>query len=66
MTTAIIVNLIWMYIKSNPELAIGIILGLLELITRLTPTKKDDGFVMRLGELIGKVFDLVKIPNRKK
>ena len=66
MTTTIIANLIWMYIKSNPEMVIGILLGLAELITRLTPTKADDGFVMRLGVLIGKVFDLVKIPNRKK
>ena len=66
MTTAIIVKLIWMYIKSNPELAIGILLGLAELITRLTPTKADDGFIARIGVLVGKVFDLVKIPNRKK
>ncbi len=66
MTTQIVLNIIWMYIKSNPEATIGIMLGIAELITRLTPTKADDGFIMRIGVLVGKVFDLAKIPNKKK
>ncbi len=34
-----------------------------EVIVRFTPTKKDDGFVKRLGELIDKAMDALKIPN---
>jgi hypothetical protein len=62
----LILGLAWMYIKSNPELAVGLLLGIAELITRLTPTKADDGFIKRIGALVDMGFDLVKMPNRKK
>lgn len=38
----------------------------LELITRLTPTKKDDTFLERAGALVRKLMDILKIPNLKK
>lgn len=34
-----------------------------EAVTRLTPTKTDDGFVTRVGGVIDKVLDLAKVPN---
>lgn len=37
-----------------------------EAITRLTPTKTDDGFVSRVGGVIDKVLDLAKVPNIRK
>ncbi len=37
-----------------------------EAIVRLTPTKKDDGFVQRVGEWIKKAMDWAKVPNTKK
>lgn len=41
------------------------IVGAAEIIVRLTPTKKDDGFVERIGSVIRKVMDFLKIPNPK-
>lgn len=38
-------------------------LAVAELIVRMTPTKKDDGFVQRIGNVIKKALDIVKIPN---
>lgn len=37
-----------------------------ELITRLTPTKKDDSFLSRAGSFVKKVLDLLKVPNNIK
>jgi len=37
-----------------------------EFVVRLTPTKKDDGFVQRIANLYGKIFDFLKVPNVKK
>ena len=37
-----------------------------ECIVRITPTKKDDGAVERVGKIIKRVFDTVKIPNNIK
>ena len=38
----------------------------LELFARLTPTKKDDGFLERVGALIRKLLDILHIPNIKR
>lgn len=45
---------------------IPVVLGVAELITRLTPTKKDDGFIERIGSSIRKGLDLLQVPNKKK
>lgn len=37
-----------------------------ELITRLTPTKKDDTVLSRAGSFVKKVLDLLKVPNNIK
>lgn len=34
-----------------------------EAAVRLTPTKKDDGFVQRVGAVIKSLLDLLRIPN---
>lgn len=57
------------YIMANWEIFTGIILGLLavvEFIVRLTPTEKDNGAVERIGAIIRKVLDVLKVPNAKK
>jgi len=59
--------LIW--IKDNYVIILEAAMALVvaaEVITRLTPTKKDDGFVERIGGIIRKTMDLLKIPNIKK
>ena len=38
----------------------------LELITRITPTKKDDTLLERAGKLVRKIMDILGIPNMKK
>lgn len=51
----------------GPALA-AIVLGLLavaEMIVRLTPTTKDDTAVERIGKLIRKLLDMMKVPNVK-
>lgn len=42
------------------------ILTVLELGVRLTPTKTDDGAVERIGKVIKKILDFLKVPNIKK
>lgn len=59
----------WAYLRDNWEgilIAGGTLLAAAETVTRLTPTEKDDGFVRRLGNLYGKLFDLLRVPNLKK
>lgn len=51
---------------ANPQYYILGALTIAEVITRLTPTKKDDGFVQRIGVVITSIFDNIKVPNRKK
>ena len=41
-------------------------LALAEAVVRLTPTQTDDGFVQRVGAVITKVLDWLKVPNLKK
>jgi len=37
-----------------------------EMVTRLTPTKKDDGFIRRLGAIIDTALGVMKVPNLRK
>jgi hypothetical protein len=59
-------NIIWQSFLSDPEYYVMGALAVAETVTRLTPTKKDDGFIQRIGSVVNRVFDLVKIPNRMK
>jgi hypothetical protein len=59
-------NAIISFTIENPALVAGVVLGLAEIITRLTPTTSDDGFVKRLGILIDKLLTLAKVPNNIK
>jgi len=57
------------WLAENYANILGILLSFVifaEGITRLTPTKKDDGFVERVGSFIRGVMDALKIPNVKK
>lgn len=45
--------------------SLGIILLGLEMLVRLTPTKKDDGAVERVGKKLRSLMDLLKVPNVK-
>lgn len=58
------------YLATHGPAIAGIILmiiGVAEGVVRLTPTKKDDGAVERIGKRVRQVFDFVGplIPNRK-
>jgi hypothetical protein len=60
---------IYAYIAANWYgilMAGSVILMAAEFVVRLTPTKKDDGFVKRLADAYAKLFDLLKVPNIKK
>lgn len=37
-----------------------------EMITRLTPTKTDDGFIKRIGAQLDRVLTVLKVPNLRK
>ena len=57
------------FIKLNGPAIVAVILATLTLaesIVRLTPTKTDDGAVERVGALIRKAFNFLKIPNNIK
>lgn len=45
---------------------VGLVLGAAEAITRFTPTTKDDAFLERIGSVLRKIMDFLKIPNVKK
>jgi len=61
-----IMNVVWAWAVGSPYLSLTIGIAIAEFITRLTPTKKDDGFVQRAGELIKFVLDKAKAPNLSK
>jgi len=58
------------------EMLVGALIGLLgvaEVITRMTKTEKDDAFIERMGEgvkkagsVVKKAMDFLKVPNRQK
>lgn len=59
---------IWNWIQANKAAIGGALVGLyafLEVVVRLTPTKKDDTVLERVGQYVGKLMDLVGIPNKK-
>lgn len=56
----------WAWLQENYVnvlISVAALVGFLETIVRLTPTKSDDGFVSRLGNLIDWIMELLKIPN---
>lgn len=56
-------------VVANWEIITGLVLGLIvvaEHVVRLTATEKDDGAVQRIGGIIKKIFDALKVPNRLK
>jgi len=59
------------YLKTHGVVIATILLSLVtlaEMIVRLTPTKKDDGAVQRIGGVIRKAIDMIDklFPNIKK
>jgi len=54
------------HLLTNWPVTVLILLGIAEMVTRLTKTKKDDALVERVGSLIRKIFDALGFPNRLK
>lgn len=57
------------FFMENADLIVALVLAILsvlELAVRLTPTKTDDGAVERIGKIIRKALDFLKVPNIKK
>lgn len=52
--------------KAEIGLLVLTILSVAEMVVRLTPTTKDDGAVERIGAVIRKILDFLKVPNVKK
>lgn len=66
-----VVKEIFSYIMTHGPAIASILLAIIavaEMIVRLTPTKKDDGAVQRIGGVIRKLIDYAKVvfPNNKK
>ena len=51
------------WIIANPYLSLTIAISVAEFVTRITPTKIDDGFVQRVGKLIKLILDTINFPN---
>lgn len=63
------IKVVWDWVVANYMNVIYFIAALVtaaEIFTRFTKTDKDDGFVERIGSIIKKVMDWLKIPNRVK
>lgn len=59
---------IWAWITAHKNDLGGIFAGLYgaaEILVRLTPTTKDDTILERVGQYIGKLFDILGVPNNK-
>ena len=57
------------WLKDNYQnlfLVLGGLVGVAEVVVRLTPTEKDDSAVERIGGILRKVMDFLKVPNNKK
>jgi len=50
----------------NIFLVLSGLVGVAEMVVRLTPTKADDGAVERIGKILRSIMDFLKIPNIKK
>lgn len=64
-----LVKEIWAWLMANYTgvlISMSIIIMGLEGIVRLTPTKKDDTALERVGKLVHWLMDLLKIPNVKR
>jgi len=60
---------LYVYLKGNIvalTFIVTTLFTLAEAIVRLTPTEKDDGAVERVGKVLRKIADFLKIPNVKK
>lgn len=56
------------YLQTNGHVIMGALFavwGLAEVIVRLTPTKKDDTALERVGKVLKSVLDVLGIPNRR-
>lgn len=57
----------WLMLNySGVVTSLVMLVAALEAIVALTPTKKDDGFVKRMGEWIDKLRRLLKVPSIKR
>jgi len=57
------------WVTSNYQdvlLAVAAVVAAAEVVVRITPTKKDDGAVERIGKVVKKLLDFFKVPNLKK
>ena len=57
------------FLKDNYQLilqVLGAIVVVAELVVRMTPTEKDDSAVERIGGILRKIMDFLKVPNVKK
>lgn len=62
------IQMILAWWNANGGIIAGVMLGILpvaEMVVRLTPTKKDDGAVQRVGYWVRWFFDKIKVPNLK-
>ena len=62
-------QLAFVWIKANWSgvlISLGALVAFLETVVRLTPTKTDDGAVLRIGKVIDWLFELAHIPNVSK
>ena len=59
--------LFWIEWLKNNYVPILVLVGstvlLAEAVVRFTPSKKDDGFVKRIGNVIDRLFDIIHFPN---
>lgn len=54
------------WVVNHPVIMSSVGIVILEFITKITPTKTDDGFVQRLGVLIKTIIDLTGIKDNIK
>jgi len=47
-------------------LSVAAVVAAAEIVVRITPTKKDDSAVERVGAIVRKLMDFFKVPNVKK
>lgn len=60
---------IFKWVSTNYQeilISLASLVAFLEVVVRLTPTKKDDGAVERIGSVVKKLMDFFKVPNVKK
>lgn len=50
----------------NLAIFLSMLLGALEVLFRIVPTKSGESFIQRAGAILKKLMDLAKIPNVKR